>query len=30
LQKHPTELASNPSAWMPWNYADTLARVGLS
>ena len=30
LQKHPTGLASNPSAWMPWNYADTLARVGLS
>jgi transposase len=30
LQEHPTELASNPSAWMPWNYADTLARVGLS
>jgi transposase len=30
LQKHPTELASNPSAWMPWNYAETLARVGLS
>jgi transposase len=30
LQKHPPELASNPSAWMPWNYAETLARVGLS
>jgi len=30
LQKHPTELASNPSAWMPWNYAETLARVGIS
>ena len=30
LQKHPTELASNPSGWMPWNYAETLARVGLS
>jgi transposase len=30
LQKHPAELASNPSAWMPWNYADTLARIGLS
>jgi transposase len=25
LQKHPTELASNPSAWMPWNYSETLA-----
>jgi len=29
LQKHPAELASNPSAWMPWNYAETLARVGV-
>ena len=29
LQRHPTELASNPSAWMPWNYAETLARVGV-
>jgi transposase len=29
LQKHPTELASNPSAWMPWNYSETLARVGV-
>jgi len=30
LQKHPADLASNPSAWMPWNYSETLARVGLS
>jgi transposase len=30
LQKHPTELAANPPAWMPWNYSETLARVGLS
>jgi transposase len=29
LQKHPTELASNPPAWMPWNYGETLARVGV-
>jgi len=29
LQKHPTELASNPPAWMPWNYAETLTRVGV-
>jgi transposase len=29
LQKHPTELIANPSAWMPWNYGETL-RVGLS
>jgi transposase len=28
LQKHPTELASNPSAWMPWNYGEGLAPVG--
>jgi hypothetical protein len=26
LQKHPTELASNPPAWTPWNYSETLAR----
>jgi hypothetical protein len=30
LQRHPAGLASNPAAWMPWNYAATLARVGLS
>jgi hypothetical protein len=29
LQKHPTELASNPAAWMPWNYGEMLARVGV-
>ena len=29
LQKHPTELVANPSAWMPWNYAATLARTGV-
>jgi transposase len=29
LQKHPAELVANPSAWMPWNYAATLARVGV-
>jgi transposase len=27
LQKHPADLASNPSAWMPWNYSETLARM---
>jgi transposase len=26
LQRHAKELAANPSQWMPWNYADTLAR----
>ena len=30
LQKHPTELASNPSAWMPWNYTEALALLGVS
>jgi transposase len=30
LQRRPADLTSNPSAWMPWNYADTLARAGLS
>src|SRR5271156_2668615 len=29
LQKHSSELASYPSEWMPWNYAETLAQVGL-
>jgi transposase len=29
LQKHPTELASNPAAWMPWNYSETLVPVGV-
>jgi transposase len=24
LQKHSTELAQNPAAWMPWNYHETL------
>ena len=27
LQRHPAELASNPAAWMPWNYSETLARM---
>jgi transposase len=26
LQRHSEELKENPSAWMPWNYRDTLAR----
>ena len=29
LQKHPSELASNPSAWMPWNYRENIERVGI-
>jgi hypothetical protein len=29
LQRHARELAAHPSAWMPWNYRDTLARAGV-
>ena len=25
LARHPTEVARNPDAWLPWNYAETLA-----
>jgi transposase len=28
LQRHARELADDPSAWMPWNYRETLARTG--
>jgi len=27
LQRHTEELQRNPSAWMPWNYRETLARL---
>jgi transposase len=27
LQRHAEEPKQNPSAWMPWNYRDTLARL---
>jgi transposase len=27
LLRHPEELKQNPSAWMPWNYRDTPARL---
>jgi hypothetical protein len=30
LQRHARELEANPSAWMPWNYRQTLARLGTS
>jgi hypothetical protein len=30
LQKHATELAQNPAAWMPWNYRETLQQAGTS
>jgi transposase len=28
LQKHASELASNPAAWTPWNYHHTQGRAG--
>jgi transposase len=28
LQKHGTELAKHPAAWMPWNYGETVAQSG--
>ena len=27
LRGHAPELARNPSAWMPWNYSETLGRA---
>jgi len=30
LQKHATELAQNPAAWMPWNYRETLQPAGTT
>ena len=27
LQKHASELSSEPDSWMPWNYRDTLQRA---
>ena len=27
LLRHAGELKQNPSAWMPWNYRETLARL---
>ena len=30
LQRHAEELKQNPSAWMPWNYGDTLARLAVA
>jgi hypothetical protein len=27
LLRHLEELKQNPSAWMPWNYRETLARL---
>ena len=30
LQRHVEELKQNPTAWMPWNYPDTLARLATA
>jgi transposase len=30
LLRHAEELKQNPSAWMPWNYRDTLARLATA
>ena len=27
LQRHARELESNPAAWMPWSYRDTLQAI---
>jgi hypothetical protein len=29
LQRHARELAACPAEWMPWNYRETLARIGV-
>ena len=29
LQRHAQEVAVAPAQWMPWNYRNTLARVGV-
>lgn len=29
LQRHARELAASPAEWMPWNYRQTLAHVGV-
>jgi transposase len=28
LQRHAQELAIKPAEWMPWNYRETLERIG--
>jgi hypothetical protein len=30
LQEHASDLAANPSNWMPWTYLETLKRMALS
>jgi hypothetical protein len=29
LQRHARQLVANPLEWMPWNYRETLPRVGV-
>ena len=29
LQRHARELELNPSAWMPWNYRETIEQIGI-
>jgi transposase len=29
LQRYAKEVAENPTEWMPWNYKDTMAGLGL-
>ncbi len=29
LLRHHKEVDENPSEWMPWNYKETMARLGL-
>jgi transposase len=29
VQRHAPELATGPAEWTPWNYRETLARVGV-
>ena len=29
LQRHARELELNPSAWMPWNYRETIQQIGI-
>ena len=29
LQRHSRELDLNPSAWMPWNYRETIEQIGI-
>ena len=29
LLRYAKEAASNPAGWMPWNYKETMARLGL-